>query len=229
MTLPYDPKFVPLSASLLPTLDKGDVQRYLKRLRKICKGDNIRYFICGEYGTRTYRPHYHGIFFNVSDRENFSKAWAKYNKSFGHVHIGDTIDNGAVPYTLKYMYKKGLIPAFEGDDRLPEFRIMSNNIGSNYLTQNMINWHLADFKNRQYAQFRNGVKIPLPRYYREKLLDLAQQDDWINNRPIRTKAYFRPEETEKEDYRTVRSQVENTKTRQRLFEKSHNQQNRKTI
>lgn len=57
-------------------LSKYDVQCFLKRLRiKINRyyepeneneNTKIRYFICGEYGSNTFRPHYHGIIWTDS-------------------------------------------------------------------------------------------------------------------------------------------------------------------
>ena len=49
---------------------KGAMQRFMKRLRinieRYCGfKTNIRYFICAEYGTKTKRPHYHGILWNL--------------------------------------------------------------------------------------------------------------------------------------------------------------------
>lgn len=47
------------------TLDKRDIQLFMKRLRKARPDDNIRYYICGEYGPQTDRPHYHGIIYGL--------------------------------------------------------------------------------------------------------------------------------------------------------------------
>lgn len=49
---------------------KGSMQRFMKRLRinidRYCGfKTNIRYFICAEYGSKTKRPHYHGILWNL--------------------------------------------------------------------------------------------------------------------------------------------------------------------
>jgi hypothetical protein len=61
ITLTYDQ--VPLSPNGLPTLLKRDYQTFFKRLRKLAphkKGKKrLKYFACGEYGTKTARPHYH--------------------------------------------------------------------------------------------------------------------------------------------------------------------------
>ena len=49
-----------------PTLHKRDIQLYLKKARyhyaKNFKA-KFRYFLCGEYGPQTFRPHYHILFF----------------------------------------------------------------------------------------------------------------------------------------------------------------------
>ena len=69
ITLTYEDEKLPLSYNGLPNLDKTHVQKFLKRLRKASpKSSNelsIKYYACGEYGTRTHRPHYHMIAFNI--------------------------------------------------------------------------------------------------------------------------------------------------------------------
>lgn len=50
------------------TLRKKDIQLFLKRCRKYFFGDEkgtLRYYICGEYGPTTMRPHYHCILFGL--------------------------------------------------------------------------------------------------------------------------------------------------------------------
>lgn len=228
VTLTYDPLYVPLTGSNLPTLSKKDVQLFLKRLRQIqsrdCGRDGIKHFAVGEYGTNTYRPHYHLLLFNVIDTEYIYKAWSKNHAPIGNIHIGNSISDGAIPYTLKYMYKKGLVPAFPEDDRLPEFRIMSKKLGINYLTPAVIKWHLTDFKNRQYVQFSNGIKVALPRYFRETLIKI-----WNKPRELlrNDQSVFMSEDNN--DYRSLKSRVENQKIRQKLFDKTQNQNERKKI
>lgn len=50
------------TSSYLPTVSKTDVQKFLKRLRKNY-GKKVRYFICAEYGPKSFKPHYHVLFF----------------------------------------------------------------------------------------------------------------------------------------------------------------------
>lgn len=47
------------------TLSKRDWQLFMKRLRFQHSADNLRFFMCGEYGPSTYRPHYHAIIFGL--------------------------------------------------------------------------------------------------------------------------------------------------------------------
>ena len=240
VTLTYEPASVPLSKNLLPTLKKRDVQLYLKRLRKLQGHSNIKYFAVGEYGSTTYRPHYHLLLFNVDERKDIENAWKLNGENLGYPHIGDDIGNGAVPYTLKYMYKKGLVPAWpdidedtgeiltddQKDDRLPEFRLMSQKLGINYLTPNVIKWHLKDPKNRMYVRTKNGFNVAMPRYYREKLIQ-------ISGLP---REKFQPDElpetfitADDGDYRTVQSRIKKIKREQKIFDKKRQQQNRKKL
>ncbi len=65
-TATYNNDHLPFnSSSGFPTLDKRDVQLFMKRLRKFFTGRKIRFYFSGEYGTKTHRPHYHAILFNI--------------------------------------------------------------------------------------------------------------------------------------------------------------------
>lgn len=50
-------------------LQHSDFQRFMKRLRKHA-GKPIRYYMCGEYGPSTQRPHYHACIFNHDFRSD---------------------------------------------------------------------------------------------------------------------------------------------------------------
>lgn len=222
VTLTYTPEFVPLTPTLLPTLDKVDVQKWFKRLRKLT-GKGVKYFIVGEYGSKSYRPHYHAIIFNVKNPDHYSQSWTRDGKPLGNVHIGNDIDNGAIPYTLKYMYKKGLVPAFKDDDRLKEFRLMSQKLGLNYLSDAMLTYHLEDFPNRQTVRLKSGINVAMPRYFRDRI---------INDYDIDRSTLIPPEQPDPIlDNPNISPQgvVEAIKSRQTTFEKKRNQQQRKTL
>lgn len=49
----------------VPVLRINHVQNFLKRLRKKYNKYNIRFFMCGEYGSKTLRPHYHILLYGL--------------------------------------------------------------------------------------------------------------------------------------------------------------------
>lgn len=103
----------------VPVLVKKDFQDFMKRLRKSLfgnKGGDLRYFACGEYGDRTFRPHFHAIFFNLDlpDMELFAvKKRIPYyvsnflaeRWSYGHVLIS-ACNRQTTAYTAQYNLKK---------------------------------------------------------------------------------------------------------------------------
>lgn len=163
VTLTYDQEHVPRSSNGRLTLKKTDCQLFFKRLRKYHeKGTKIKYYIAGEYGTETERPHYHAIILGASEAL-IRRAWR-----MGEVHFG-RVEGPSVGYTLKYQSKPSVIPKYEGDDRTKEFALMSKGMGMNYLTDAMIKWHLADLNNRMYIPMNDGMKISMPRYFKLKI------------------------------------------------------------
>ena len=66
LTLTYNDEHLPLTDSGVPTLDKRDLQLFWKRLRKSFPGVTIRYYVAGEYGPKTLRPHYHAIVYGLA-------------------------------------------------------------------------------------------------------------------------------------------------------------------
>lgn len=163
ITLTYDTSNVPITRNGFMEIRKRDVQLFFKRLRK-SHGVNLeyplKYFVVGEYGGKSFRPHYHAIVFNCRV-ELIQPAWA-----LGHVHYG-TVTGASVGYTLKYMSKKGKIPVHKNDDRQPEFALMSKRLGFKYVTPEMVKWHLEG--RRMYCVVDGNKKISMPRYFKEKV------------------------------------------------------------
>lgn len=166
VTLTYDTDYVPITEKGYMTLDKTDLQKFFKRLRKI-NNEKISYYAVGEYGSQSFRPHYHIILFNASIK-NVESAWSLDNKPLGHVHFGNVSD-ASIGYTLKYMSKSKQIPLHKNDDRKKEFSLMSKKLGANYLTEKMIQWHKQNLKERMYVPMKDGRKIAMPRYYKDKM------------------------------------------------------------
>ena len=152
-TLTYDPLNIPVACilddgSALFTLDKRDVQLFMKRLRKFFTGREIRFYLSAEYGTETHRPHYHAILFGLSlddfpDRkvlpqrnrfgqflyssQVFYEIW-----KLGHCALAD-VSWQTCAYVARYCLKKlsDDVPreTFELYNIQPEFALMSRRPG----------------------------------------------------------------------------------------------------
>lgn len=108
MHLPWswysDPFTGEAQASL--TLDRRDVQLFLKRLRK-STGQDLRYFGCGEYGPTTFRPHYHLIIFGLvlddleplpgRSRQGYTYYRSKTVEDAWSFHMRDSLRNNVSP------------------------------------------------------------------------------------------------------------------------------------
>lgn len=175
VTLTYDPEFLPRTNNGFATLNKSDVQKFIKRLRKTNEKKfgiktKIIYYVGGEYGSHTKRPHYHLIIFNAVNDAILS-AWKIDGRSLGHVHIG-SVSDASIGYCLKYINKKLINKkTFARDDRKKEFQLSSKGIGLAYLTPQMIKWHQNDPANRCLAIIEDNKKISLPRYFRNKIFN----------------------------------------------------------
>lgn len=175
VTFTYNTDHVPITARGFMSLQKSHVQNFFKTLRNYAtkhkyNQGKITYYLCGEYGSKTNRPHYHAIIFNAPIN-GIEKSW-----QYGDIHIGD-VNEASVGYTLKYMCKDPTnpIPAHKNDDRLPIFSLMSKGIGANYLTTAKKSWHKKDLQQRMYIPIADGKKIAMPRYYKEKIYNQTER------------------------------------------------------
>lgn len=161
ITLTYNDEELP-TVGRHSTLRKKDWQNFIKRLRQWNKKkgwNNLRYYGVGEYGTKTNRPHYHSILFNVHPDifKELDKIWP-----FGHNKI-DLINKARLHYVTKYHVN----PAKDDNGREEEFATMSKNpgIGHGYIEENK-QWH----KENKFTHVRlNGFPQKLPRYLKEKI------------------------------------------------------------
>ena len=182
LTLTYDDKHLPLTKKGLPTLSVEDVQLFLKRLRKHFAPEPLRFFQCGEYGEKKFRPHYHMILFGedfCKDRyrvEDSRSGFSQYESatltrlwSNGRAVISEVSFESAAyvaRYTLKKWYSVG--KDFHYDGRKPEFTTMSRRpgIGAGYY---------SEFKNDLYPLDEIvpaiGRPASLPPRYFDRLLE----------------------------------------------------------
>lgn len=171
ITLTYDDEHLPKDGSLVI----ADLQNFFKKFRKYYNR-KIRYFACGEYGDKTFRPHYHIAFFNVSFddfdllpikcKDGFicmCKAWDK-----GHVHFGELNEDSAnyiAGYILKKVTGKESKKHYEDLGVIPPFCVMSRKPGIGF---DYFNAHKEQLHARRYVVAK-GIKRGLPRYYKDFL------------------------------------------------------------
>lgn len=97
-----------------PVLNWSDITLYLKRVRKELSTLDVKltYFIAGEYGPRTLRPHYHSLFFfhrdtpltDFRDTAYFINLLRKHwNKGFINSEV--PCSDGVSGYCSKYIMK----------------------------------------------------------------------------------------------------------------------------
>lgn len=166
VTLTYRDECMPQNGSL----KKVDMQNFIKRLRKY---EKIKYYLCGEYGPKTERPHYHAIIFGLGlwkqDKELIIRCWQNMDwtvpvirrKAFG------LVERESIEYVTGYIHDKlsGEL-AFESyakRGREAVFRLLSQGLGKQYCLDQ------ADKLKSDLCVTVGGIKYAIPRYYLSKL------------------------------------------------------------
>lgn len=180
LTLTYSDDKLPLDRNL----NYRHFQLFMKRLRKHFQGASVRFYMCGEYGEETGRPHYHAIVFGVDfkDKTYFKKSpsgatlWKSETLdrlwSHGQCLLGDVTFESAA-YTARYVMKKIVGQGAEGYyniidpdtgeiyARVPEFARMSlrSAIGRDWMR---LYWSDVYPGGKVVV---NGKEVRAPRYY----------------------------------------------------------------
>lgn len=160
------------------------VQDWLKRLRKKLQPEKIRYFVVGEYGETTWRPHYHAALFGVGcdtgpvlggTCQCRGCSVVRETWGFGHTMLGN-LELKSAQYLCGYVTKK---MTHREDPRLlgraPEFARMSlvPGIGANAMwdvSSEIMRYRLDE----KLVDVPNGLRhgktvLPLGRYLRQQL------------------------------------------------------------
>lgn len=184
LTLTYDSVHLPAGGTLV----LRDVQLFLKLLRK-WYGKPLRYYVVGEYGDRTMRPHYHMALFGfhdidmVLDRHSVVvKGLLKDHWLHGNIHFG-TLTPDSAGYIVSYVVKrmtKADDPRLGG--RFPEFCRMSLKPGIGAARADDMAVAIRDGVDTVTGEFYgfvdgdvpsqfifDGKRYPLGRYLRQRL------------------------------------------------------------
>lgn len=179
VTLTYDDDHVPLvegeEGEIQRTLDPSHTRNWLKRYRKYY--GPVRYYLVGEYGSKTKRPHYHAILFgrNVDVIEEQVRAtWRFGDDSQQRVSV---LNSERAAYAARYTLKK----MTRSDDnrlgmRYPEYCRQSRKPPLGARGWEVIRDTLyGDAGSRLLSagvptEFRiGGKRYPLGRYWRERI------------------------------------------------------------
>lgn len=203
VTLTYAPENLVYSESTtLSTLVPKHPQDWLKRFRKSIEPLKIRYYLVGEYGDETQRPHYHVALFghptclrgrtlrNPADRTQ-RPLWQQCcpvchlvgnTWTHGDVDLG-TLATDSAQYLAGYVTKK---MTSKHDDRLygrhPEFARMSlkPGIGADFMHEvasTLMQFNLEESEDDVPSSLRHGNRImPLGRYLRGHLRTLVGKE-----------------------------------------------------
>lgn len=193
-----------------------DIQKFLKRLRKAYKG-KLRYFVAGEYGEQTARPHYHMILYGwePKDLENlykihhngyYNSKWLSDIWGMGQIQIAQAVPETyryVAGYVTKKMYEidgKKANAYYELGQTKP-FACMSlkPGLGDKYYQE-----HKAEIWRQGYIQCTNGKQAQIPRYYEKQMEAENPQRLWRikQNRQLRAIEQKRLQ-LENQDYKTV--------------------------
>lgn len=181
MTMTYADEHLPETHTLV----KRDCQLFMKRLRKTTQA-KIRYFLCGEYGETTHRPHYHAalfgyqfpdlerLFTNANGDHVFTSKLCDAIWQKGHCTIGN-VDWQSAGYIAGYVTKKqtgknatvyqSLNEQGELTTIEPPFALMSRKPG---LGKEWWNRYKGDCYPKDFITF-DGHKMQPPKYFEAML------------------------------------------------------------
>lgn len=184
ITITYSDDYLPKRG-----VSKKHIQDFFKRLRRRLGYHNLiddqiglRYFLCGEYGSTTYRPHYHAIVFGYkpfdlvyfgfdqdTKQEIYISPWLSSVWGMGNVIVGQNVTFETCAYVARYVMKK-----LEVDSKNDEFYKNFNKdfilcsrrpaLGYKFFAENQ-----REIERLDKVLIRDGVQCLPPRYYSRKI------------------------------------------------------------
>lgn len=215
LTLTYDPERTGIkdevlyyqddsgAVTALETLVKRDAQLFVKNLRNYLtekqKEDPLcdpkfKYYLIGEYGSTTFRPHYHGIFFGLHLPDASVKLGTPRGKNGDIIYWSDDLENkvwkkgfvelgsvtpASTSYVGRYVTSKLAVGHDEMLDQYGlqrEFSLMSRRpgIGRKYFDDHP---DMFQYGAAKLATEKGSVSIYPPRYFRDLIDDQETRTD----------------------------------------------------
>lgn len=186
LTLTYRTAELPANRSLL----KADHQKFFKRLRQALTRKfgvgPIKYYMCGEYGERKGRPHYHVVLFgwDFPDRVEVPNNHGARDRLYtsplleevwghGEVRIGEVTSESAAyvaRYTMKKLRGKVGRAFYEKRRQVPPYTACSKGIARRHFER-----YRRDHYPSDEAVQVGGRTKPVPRYF-DKLLEAVDAE-----------------------------------------------------
>lgn len=144
----------------LEDVNKKAIQLFIRYLRR--KGHKFKYYAIGEYGSHTYRPHYHAAIFLKSDTaekllNDIPTTWRR-----GFVKVSP-LNLARINYVLHYHIRPKKVNGKK------TFALFSKGLGSQLFNNQKL---LDNIKQRGTQDYRlhnrAGSTTYIPRYYRKK-------------------------------------------------------------
>lgn len=142
-------------------------ERWRKKYKKA-----LKHWLVTELGGGTWEHmHMHGILWTNESREEIKEKWG-----YGNIVFGEWVNEQTVNYCIKYIYKKD-----EKHQTYQPIVLTSPGIGSGYIKRKDSERNkYIEGKTKEYYTTREGLKIALPVYWRNKLYtDEEREKLWI--------------------------------------------------
>lgn len=146
------------------------VRRFLERWRKKHK-KSVRHWLITELGhENTENIHLHGLIF-TDHKEDIAKIW-----QYGYIYTGEYVNEKTINYIIKYITKTDL--------KHGEYKakiLTTAGIGREYKnSENAIKNKYKELTTKEIYTCRNGSKIALPIYYRNKIYTEEEREKlWL--------------------------------------------------
>lgn len=215
VTLTYDENNVPhavrpSTGEIEPysTLVKRDCQLFMKRLRKahlkLYPDNHLMYYLAGEYGETSGRPHYHAIIFDLvlNDLQLWSKSngfqyyvseWLQSIWKFGRVIVA-AVTWETCAYTARYIVKKqfgkNAKEVYFENGILPEFSLVSTKpaISKTYFEETILQSKIfGNVDEVNLSTTSGGKKVKFPKYW-DRLYEKVDPDRLLEVKEFRKDA-----------------------------------------
>lgn len=184
---PRTGQFYPKETKHQASLDKKDAQNFMKRLRKEFPDQKLRFYLAGEYGGKTFRPHMHLILFNLDVPSNIffpagksetgdvyfvcdflSRIWSS------GFHQINSANEFTFKYVANYVTKKIGVKSnkwYEDQGLVAPFNTMSRKpgIGAQYLIDHP---EIMDNDRIVIGTSRGSYEFVPPRYFKKSYKEL---------------------------------------------------------